>query len=160
MIVIFAEFGFYVQVVHATGLIILCQLNIIKIGTLLLNIMYDNQIINNLNLVDILCNLDAHAVFESHGGVQFVDEDFASQRRQMEHHRLVVEAADEELVFALLVVEAAWELALLGAADFFGGGLLLVVFSRLHEHFEVFVEDAWSDLDVGEGLGCAFEVVH
>jgi hypothetical protein len=42
-----------------------------------------------------------------------MDEDFTCQWRQMEHHCLVVETTDENLVLALLIIETARELLLL-----------------------------------------------
>jgi hypothetical protein len=63
-----------------------------------------------------------------------VDEDLARLWGQVKHHRLVVQLAQEELVFVTFVVQAARKTLGFEAAHFFGGGLLVVVFRSVHEH--------------------------
>lgn len=104
--------------------------------------------------------LDALTIFKSQRRIKLMNKNLTCDRRKMEHHCLVVQTADEYLMFTSLVIETPWKLALLWATHLFSCSLLVFIFSGLHEHLQIFVKYTWSNLDVSKGLGCAFEVVH
>lgn len=100
MIVFITVLSINIQVINQYGLRVLRQLDIIHVGTFLVNIMNHDQVIYDLHLMQDITsrNLNAVLVFELNIRVQLMDKYLASMRAKMEHYAFVVEACNEELV--------------------------------------------------------------
>ena len=106
MVVLKAVCQIDVKVFNADGLIVFGELNIIKVGTFLVDVVHDKEIVDNLHLMKYiaLLQLNRLTIFQVERWLQLVQENFAGLWAQMEHNDFVIDGRQENLMFSSFLI--------------------------------------------------------
>lgn len=122
----------HVQIVDADRLCILGQFDVIKARAALVNVVDDDQVVDDLQLDQVgRIHFDWLRVAEICVWIQLVNKNVAGRRTEMKQDDLVVDARQQELVLASILLDR-----------------LFVVDLVTEVQLQVLVEDAWHDLNV------------
>ena len=155
MIVGLRKLSVNIEVINAHWLGVFCQLDIVEVCRLLIDVMDDYQVVSDLHLVQSCASLylDALTVFESVLWVKLMYEDFACLGTQVEHYGLVIQSSNKYLMLIPpVIIETSREnaLALIAVVS---SAVHLVVGIRTVKHLQIFVEYSWGYRNISKSLG-------
>jgi len=158
MIALYRMLGVNIEVINAHRLGVFCQLDIVEVCRLLVDVMDHYQVVSDLHLVQGSTSLylDTLTVFESVLWVKLMYENFACLGTQVQHYGLVIQSSNKYLMLILpFIIQTSREKALVLVAVVSNATHLEVVFASIRtiKHLQIFVEYSWGYRNISKCLG-------